>query len=286
MTGFGQAHFEDDFFSITCEVKSLNSRFLDLHFRTPANLKSKELDIRKILSDLLHRGKIDVNISIQAKATDGEAINEGLFKKRHSQLKSLASIANLSESEVFSLTFNSANFWEKSEYEISENHLSQVEKIVLESVNNLIVYRKREGESMLLDLNLKIDGILSAMTNIQKFNESRKLKQSEKLKSLIEKNVDKEHIDNPRLEQELLFYFEKWDINEELVRLKAHCDFFNEVVKNEITTKGKKLNFIAQEIGREINTIGAKSNLTEIQKEVVSMKESLEKIKELVLNIL
>jgi uncharacterized protein (TIGR00255 family) len=286
MTGFGQAHFEDDFFSIICEVKALNSRFLDIHFRTPANLKSKELDIRKTLSDLLHRGKIDINISIQAKTKNGDSINQELFKKRHTQLKSLSSIASLTDSEVFKLTFNSANFWEKSEYEINDDHLIQVENMVLQSVKNLIEYRKKEGESMLLDLNLKIDQILSDIINIQKFNETRKQKHSEKLKALIEKNVDKEHIDNSRLEQELLFYFEKWDINEEIVRLEAHCAFFKEVLENEISTKGKKLNFIAQEIGREINTIGSKSNLIEIQKEVVSMKESLEKIKELVLNIL
>ncbi len=286
MTGFGQSKVENDQMRVSCEIKSLNSRYLDLHLRTPANLKEKELEYRKALGEYLHRGKIEVVLSLELKIQAEDHMDSKAFTMRYNSLKKMHSELNESGQDLFALTLQTSNFWEKADLDIEEDMQNAVKDIVMSAAKGLMAYRHKEGESMDQDLRAQLEIIDSSVGAIRAMASGRKEIMHEKLSLLIEEKIGLDQLDQSRLEQELLFYLEKWDINEELVRLIAHCAFFTDVLNNNRVTKGKKLNFIAQEMGREINTTGAKANQVEIQQEVVKMKEALERIKELVLNIL
>ena len=286
MTGFGYGSIEMENQQISCELKSLNSRFLDLHIRMPLTIKEKELEVRQYLGQLLLRGKIELNLSFEQREGEVLEVDHEAFYEKYRTLESLAKGLGLKNEPLFSLAMEASDIWAHKGNNYNESHWPEIKSVIISAAENLMDYRLKEGESMAIDLTENLNNIQSYAKKIKTYSKNRKKDHAEKLKTIISTNITDESIDESRMEQEILYYVEKWDINEELVRLKSHCDFFHEIINNEIIAKGKKLNFITQEIGREINTIGSKANNIKIQQDVVEMKSSLEKIKEMVLNIL
>ncbi|HIF15482.1 MAG TPA: YicC family protein [Bacteroidetes bacterium] len=286
MTGFGYASTEKDNLQVSCEIKSLNSRFLDLHIRIPLSLKEKELNLRKYLGQLLSRGKIELNLLLDNNEPDVHEVDQKSFYEKYRSLESLAKGLGLNNEPLFTLAMNSTDIWSHQNKQFDESLWPEIKSVIVTAAEELMIYRQKEGEGMAVDLKENLNNIQVFAKKIKDYSKNRKQEHSAKLKAIISANIREESIDENRTEQEILFYIEKWDINEELVRLESHCDFFIEILNNEIIIKGKKLNFITQEIGREVNTIGSKANNINIQKDVVEMKSSLEKIKEMVLNIL
>jgi uncharacterized protein (TIGR00255 family) len=287
MTGYGKAIAETQQKKITIEIKSLNSKQFDLNTKMPWLYKEKEPEIRNLLSQKLDRGKID--LSIFCDMLDDEVvtvINKSAVRNYYNQFKEIASELEIDlDDQIFTAIMKLPDTLKTEKPEIPEEEWELVRNKIIESITMLNHYRIEEGNSILTDLKKCIGKILSFLASIETFEAGRISKIREKLVSLLEDNVGTENIDKNRFEQELIFYLEKYDINEEKVRLKTHCDYFLETVETE-SPNGKILNFISQEIGREINTIGSKANDASIQKLVVMMKDELEKIKEQTLNVL
>jgi uncharacterized protein (TIGR00255 family) len=287
MTGYGKAIAETPQRKITIEIKSLNSKQLDLNTKLPWLYKEKEPEIRNLISQKLDRGKIDFSIYLDM--LDDEVvtvINKSAVKNYHNQFKEIASELQIDlDDQIFTAIMKLPDTLKTEKPEMPEGEWEHVRTKIFESLTMIDNYRIEEGISINNDLNKCIGNILSLLEKIGSFEMGRITKVREKLNSLLEESVGSENVDKNRFEQELIFYLEKYDINEEKVRLKTHCDYFNETV-NTPAPNGKILNFIAQEIGREINTIGSKANDASIQKLVVMMKDELEKIKEQTLNVL
>jgi uncharacterized protein (TIGR00255 family) len=287
MTGYGKAIAETQQKKITIEIKSLNSKQLDLSTKLPWLYKEKEPEIRNMISQRLDRGKID--FSIFCDMLDGEGvtvINKSVVKSYYTQFTEIAEELKIKlDDQIFTAIMKLPDTLKTEKAEMPESEWEIVRSKIDESITMLDQYRIEEGKSIMTDLNKCIMKILALLESVATFETGRITKVREKLKTIIEENVASENIDKNRFEQELIFYLEKYDINEEKVRLKTHCDYFNETVTTP-SPNGKILNFIAQEMGREINTIGSKANDASIQKLVVMMKDELEKIKEQTLNIL
>jgi uncharacterized protein (TIGR00255 family) len=287
MTGYGKAIAETPQKKITIEIKSLNSKQLDLNTKFPWIYKEKEPEIRNLISQNLDRGKID--FSIYCDMLDDEVvtiINKSAVKNYYNQFKEIAAELTINlDDQIFTAIMKLPDTLKTEKREIPEGEWEVVKNQIIESIKMLDLYRIEEGNSIMTDLSKCIGKILSFLETIGTFEAGRITKIREKLMSLLEDNIIKEHLDKNRFEQEMIFYLEKYDINEEKVRLKTHCDYFLETMGTP-SPNGKVLNFIAQEIGREINTIGSKANDASIQKLVVMMKDELEKIKEQTLNIL
>lgn len=287
MTGYGKAIAETPQKKITIEIKSLNSKQLDLNTKLPWLYKEKEPEIRNLISQKLDRGKIDFNIYTDI--LEGEVatvINKAAVKNYYNQFKEIAGELNINlDDQIFTAIMKLPDTLKTEKAEMDEVEWDIVRNKIIESIDMLDLYRIEEGNSILTDLKKCIGKILSFLEDVGKFENGRIIKIREKLQLLLNENTGSENIDKNRFEQELIFYLEKYDINEEKVRLKTHCDYFIETV-NTPSPNGKILNFIAQEIGREINTIGSKANDSSIQKLVVMMKDELEKIKEQTLNVL
>lgn len=287
MTGYGKAIAETPQKKITIEIKSLNSKQLDLNTKLPWLYKEKEPEIRNIISQRLYRGKID--FSIFCDILDDEVvtvINKSAVRNYYNQFKEIAAELRIDlDDQIFTAIMKLPDTLKTEKPEISETEWEIVRNQIIESVTMLDLYRIEEGNSIMSDLNKCIGKILSLLETVETFEHGRVTKIREKLMSLLEENLGPEKVDKNRFEQEIIFYLEKYDINEEKVRLKTHCDYFIETLKTA-SPNGKILNFIAQEIGREINTIGSKANDASIQKLVVMMKDELEKIKEQTLNVL
>jgi uncharacterized protein (TIGR00255 family) len=287
MTGYGKAVAETPQKKITIEIKSLNSKQFDLNTKVPWLYKEKEPEIRNIISQKLDRGKID--FSIYCDMLDDEVatvINKAAVRNYYTQFREIAADLKIDlDDQIFSAIMKLPDTLKTEKPEISEEEWAIVRNQIIESVTMLDMYRIEEGLSIMNDLNKCIGKILSFLENIAAFEAGRITKIREKLNSLLEESIGSEKVDKNRFEQEIIFYLEKYDINEEKVRLKTHCDYFTETV-NTPAPNGKILNFIAQEMGREINTIGSKANDASIQKLVVMMKDELEKIKEQTLNVL
>jgi uncharacterized protein (TIGR00255 family) len=287
MTGYGKAIAETPQKKITIEIKSLNSKQLDLNTKLPWLYKEKEPEIRNLVSQRLDRGKID--LSIYFDLLDEEVatiINKSVVKNYYKQFKEIASDLDISlDDQIFSAIMKLPDTLKTDKQEIPEEEWEQARAKIIESINMLDQYRIEEGNSIMTDLNKCIGKILSLLQTVETFETGRIERIRERLKSSLEESMTKDSIDKNRFEQELIFYLEKFDINEEKVRLRTHCDYFLETI-NTSSPNGKILNFIAQEIGREINTIGSKANDASMQKQVVMMKDELEKIKEQTMNIL
>ena len=287
MTGYGKAIAETPQKKITIEIKSLNSKQLDLNTKLPWLYKEKEPEIRNIISQRLDRGKID--FSIYCDMLDDEVatvINKSAVRNYYNQFKEIAADLKIDlDDQIFSAIMKLPDTLKTEKPEISESEWEIVRNQILESVAMLDLYRIEEGNSIMTDLKKCISKILSLLETVETFEHGRITKIKEKLMSLLEDNLGTEKVDKNRFEQEIIYYIEKYDINEEKVRLKTHCDYFIETLKTA-SPNGKILNFIAQEIGREVNTIGSKANDASIQKLVVMMKDELEKIKEQTLNVL
>ena len=281
MTGFGkkETQYEDKHISI--EVRSLNSKNVDINLRSPSYLRELDPEIRKELTLKMYRGKIDVNIYVEFnRKTAPSKINIAAVKAYMKQLEGLGAS---SESERMAIALRLPETLSSEKDVLGEDEKKVLYEILNEVIKDLEGYRKNEGAELGKDISLRIDLIESHLQSAVKIDPERNTKIEEKLRSALEDL--KQEVDTNRFEQELIFYLEKFDITEEKVRLKNHLNYFREVMENDFPN-GKKLGFISQEIGREINTIGSKANHTELQKIVVQMKDELEKIKEQLLNVL
>jgi len=287
MTGFGKAVCELTKKVVTIEIKTLNSKQLDIYSRLPNIYKQKDMEIRNLLSQKLQRGKIECIITFEDTDIASTArINGPLVKEYFRQMSDLLKELNLENNDAILQTimrFPDALKIDKEELDESEWEL--VMKKILESIQAIEDFRKQEGKALHLDITSRVNGILAKLKEIKPYEEERITSIREKIDSNISEVFESNKIDQNRFEQELIYYLEKIDITEEKVRLENHCNYFFEVLEENITV-GKKLGFITQEMGREINTIGSKANHSEIQKIVVQMKDELEKIKEQLMNVL
>ena len=280
MTGFGKSSITSEIGDTLIEIKSLNSKTFDLNLNTHVFYKSIENEIRSLISSKLRRGKVELKLSLSSDEPTSY-LNKNIIEN---YVKDLKSVVKLDDTELLKIAVKLPEAFTKHSLEISEtqkkNILLQIENACLE----LIKFRIQEGSALESDLLHQISCIENHLSEICNLSTKRKEEIKEKLSNnLNELNIE---INNDRFEQELIYYLEKLDINEEIVRLENHLNFFKASIKSKDITKGKKLNFISQEIGREINTIGSKANHSLIQKHVVEMKDSLEKIKEQLLNVL
>jgi uncharacterized protein (TIGR00255 family) len=287
MTGYGKSIAETPLKKITIEIKSLNSKQLDVNTKLPWQYKEKEPEMKSIISQKLDRGKIDLSIFFDILDDENiPVINTSVVKKYFYQMKEISEELNLDLNEhILSTILRLPETLKTEKSELTEDEWELIKKQLLESINMLDLYRIEEGNALEKDLCNSLGRIISSLDSIEPFEEGRIKKVREKLLSILNENVNSENIDKDRFEQELIFYLEKFDINEEKVRLRKHCEYFIETL-NTPPPNGKILNFISQEIGREINTIGSKANDASIQKLVVMMKDDLEKIKEQSLNVL
>lgn len=290
MTGFGNHIYKDSYKTYHVEIRSINSKQLDFSCKIPPEFRDKENDIRKIISVLLERGKIECVISIEKndKITNNYFINSSMVKKHYGDLKEITDnlSLNIADSELLSIAMTIPDVVETTKIENSEEEWICLEETIQEACRLTNHCREIEGNILANDFKLHINLILQYLNEIIPFETERiQTIKSRLLKSLHEISDQSTPYDPNRFEQELLFYLEKLDFTEEKVRLAKHCDYFIETM-NENTSNGKKLSFICQEIGREINTLGSKSSEFNIQQKVVQMKDELEKIKEQLANIL
>lgn len=287
MTGYGKAMLETPQRKITVEIKSLNGKQADINTRLPWICKEKELDIRNMIIRRLERGKIDVSISFDT--MDGEAapvINRNNVKSYFSQLKEISNELGVNDDAgLLAVVMRLPDTLRTEKPELSDEEWERFSGLTEEALTMADLYRLEEGRAMEKDLSKSVASIVGYLDNLTAVEGDRISRMREKLSATLNEAVGSENIDRNRFEQELIFYLEKLDINEEKVRLRKHCDYFEETMKAE-GNHGKMLNFISQEMGREINTIGSKANDAAMQKLVVMMKDELEKIKELTLNIL
>ena len=287
MTGYGKSIVETPQKKITVEIKSLNSKQLDLNTKVPWLYKEKELEIRNTISQLLERGKIDFSIYFDILEDEGiPVINKTIVKSYFRQLRELAAEIDINiDDQIMPIIMRLPDTLKTEKPEVPEDEWKTVKENIIESVKVLDIYRAEEGRSIEADLRKRVSGILESLSEVEKFESGRTDKVREKLWAILSENNGTENIDKNRFEQELIFYLEKFDINEEKVRLRKHCEYFLETIGTP-APNGKVLSFITQEIGREINTLGSKANDASIQKLVVRMKDELEKIKEQTNNIL
>lgn len=287
MTGFGKAEFTTSERKVTVEIRSLNSKQLDLSVRIPSIYKDKESEIRSLISEQVGRGKVDLTVNVEHIAggtVEAGNISAELFKTYYSQITSIADSLSIQErNDIISSILRIPGVIENTTTEVSDEELASLMTAVQESVNALNSFRETEGAHLITDILKHVDKIEEYSLSVPQYEKERIDTIKERLKANLEQlSVT---VDQNRFEQEIIYYLEKLDITEEKVRLKQHIKYFRETVK-EGKDAGRKLGFITQEMGREINTTGSKANHTEIQKLVVQMKDELEKIKEQLCNIL
>lgn len=282
MTGFGKASMQIASKKVTVEIKSLNSKGTDLNVRLPYVYREKELAIRNEIATKLERGKIDCTVFIENTAdVTTSQINVAVVQSYINQLKQINPTAD--ETELMKMAIRIPDSLKTAREEIDENEWAEIHKTIIEAIENIITFRQDEGKSLEKEFQLRIANIRSNMYQALELDPERVQNIKTKLHHAITEL--KVTVDENRFEQELIYYLEKLDISEEKVRLTNHLDYFLETI-NEPNANGRKLGFITQEMGREINTMGSKSNHAEMQKLVVMMKDELEKIKEQVLNVL
>jgi uncharacterized protein (TIGR00255 family) len=287
MTGFGRAEQNVGDKTFLVDIKSLNGKQFELQLKMPAFLKPFEFEIRKILSSNLGRGTIDCSINLkQTGSSKPVTINIDLIKAYFKPVSELAEELNLDTSTILSSLLKLPEVITPTGDTLSDEEWQQFKSIMDAAISNLNDHRLDEGKSINDDLLLRIDNIMAHQEQVIALAPLRQQKIREGMVKLLQEHAGKENYDENRLEQELIFYIEKIDISEEQVRLNNHCSYFRDVLNEEAEEKGKKLSFILQEIGREINTTGAKAYDASIQKCVVMMKDELEKAKEQILNVL
>lgn len=287
MTGYGQAKAQYQDKTIKVDIRTLNGKSTDVRLKVPAQYRSIELDIRKSVLAQIQRGKIDVSISVDSPSgEENYAINKGVISQYYDELSSLNTELNASNTDILQLVMRIPNVVSVKDEEISTDEASAVSATVSQACQNLMEFREADGKPLRDDL-AEQSGIIQSLLNETPQHEATRLENLKtRMNANIQKHLEQERIDNSRFDQELFYYIEKLDISEEKTRLAQHLSYFNEVLNNDDTIKGKKLTFISQEIGREINTMGAKAQDTNIQRIVVNMKDALEKIKEQIANIL
>jgi uncharacterized protein (TIGR00255 family) len=287
MTGYGIAVFDSGNTKYTVEIKSLNSKFLELTLRIPKSFSEKEFQLRNECNKQIERGKVSLSINVEKADSTVKAagIDRDLLKHYYSQLKAVSDDLKEPVSNLLQLALNLPEVVKYEEETVSEEEWKIVEKTFQQAVANFQKFRADEGNVLEQDVKLRIGIILKNLELVEVEEPKRVPVIRERLNQFLSEAVGREAIDQNRFEQELIYFIDKLDITEEKIRLKTHCNYFIENLKNE-DANGKKLGFISQEIGREINTLGSKANDANIQKLVVGMKEELEKIKEQLLNVL
>jgi len=282
MTGFGKATLQLPTKKITVEIKSLNSKGLDLNTRMPSVFREMELGLRNQLSQKLERGKVDFSLYVEVTGEETSSkINVPIVKGYINQMKAV--IPNADETELMKMAVRMPDALKTERDEIDENEWKQIQTVIDEALQNIVQFRIDEGVSLEKEFLHRIANIMTLMNNAVAYDAERVETVKMRLRTALDEL--KENVDENRFEQELIFYLEKYDITEEKVRLENHLNYFIETLAGT-EANGRKLGFITQEMGREINTMGSKSNHSEMQKLVVMMKDELEKIKEQVLNVL
>jgi uncharacterized protein (TIGR00255 family) len=283
MTGYGKAEGMLPNKKISIEIKSLNSKQIDMNVRMPGSYREKELEVRQQIGAQLKRGKIDVSFFVEHTGVNSnQSINKELVKEYYKQMKSLSEEVG-SEDSIMDIVMRLPDVLKTEKESINENEWAFVQDLLNKAVHNIHDFRKSEGKALELDFIQRIDAIKSIVDDIDKTEKGRVEETRKRILDRLE-NL-KVSVDQNRFEQELVYYIEKLDVTEEIVRLNNHLQYFKENLNSD-ESQGKKLGFICQEIGREVNTIGSKSNDAEMQQKVVIMKDELEKIKEQILNVL
>ena len=284
MTGYGKSSGVFNGKTVSVELRSLNSKSLDLYVKTPNAYRDKELIIRKLIGEQLERGKIDVSVSIENSVNSKNVeINKELAQVYYNDLKKLNDLTANSAVDYISLILKMPDIFTQTTEEITEEEISFLMNLIQLACENLNEFRKQEGLALEKEYSEKIEDIRLLLLAVEPFEALRIETVKEKIRKGLEE-LENTTIDESRLQQELIYYLEKLDVSEEKMRLTNHLDYFIETM--QIQASGRKLGFITQEIGREINTLGSKSNHAEMQKIVVNMKDNLEKIKEQILNTL
>jgi len=287
MTGYGRVSRNYLDKTIIVEIRSLNSKFTDLRLKAPQHYKEKEPDIRKILTERLERGKIDFTLEINSSTgEDGFALNIPLFKRYVVELRQLSAELQVETGDLLQAVLRLPNVVSSANEDIEEKEWENVYSAIKEAIEQFEQFRASEGNVLKEELRSRIVLIQENLEKVGPLEGERVVRMRQRLHQNLEESLGKEKIDENRFEQEIIHYLEKLDITEEKVRLAQHCKYFIEELSQPGTQKGRKLSFISQEIGREINTLGAKAYSSEIQRLVVVMKDELEKIKEQVANCL
>jgi uncharacterized protein (TIGR00255 family) len=287
MTGYGRAIRTFDDKSVSIEVRALNSKMTDIRFKMPFTYKEKEIELRRILTDQAERGKIDVAINVKSlSGEDDFVLNHDLFRRYYKELNSLTTELKIKSNDMLGAILRLPNVVGTDDEGVPDDQWEATQSALAEALENFKKYRLQEGAAMEKDLRLRVANIASLLKETAPFEVERIVKLRARLRQNLEEFMSKENVDENRFEQEVLFYLEKIDITEEKVRLGQHCVYFTEILDDKKnTSKGRTLNFVAQEIGREINTLGSKAYSSDIQHLVVQMKDELEKMKEQIANL-
>lgn len=288
MTGFGSAIRTYDPYKISVEVKSLNSKFSDIRIKAPAELSMLEMDIRQLTLEKLLRGKVDVQLTMEGQNMDSNVseIDERVFTNYYHQIHRLADELNFEPSHILPSIIQLPGVVKLMEFKVDQQMKITIIEAVEEALDALMSHRKTEGRALAQALTESTQKIIRGQEKIAESEQERITQVKERLQQNLEQHIPPDKIDTGRYEQELIYYLDKMDIHEEMVRLRQHCEYFLSELQNCDLIKGKKLSFISQEMGREINTLGAKANHSEIQRLVVEMKNELDKIKEQLANVL
>lgn len=286
MTGFGKSATSINQKKISIEIRSLNSKQADISIRIPAVYKEKELELRAKINQYLERGKIEFNLYVeQTVATPNYQINESLFKNYYNELKRLSDELG-EQSDLIKIVAGMPDVFQKEEKQaLDESEWETIVELTTQALQDIDAYRTDEGNTLQKEMVIRINNIQQLLNKVELYEKERIVVVKERIEQHLKDALGNNQIDTERLEQELIFYIEKFDVSEEKQRLQSHLNYFLDTMK-ETSSQGKKLGFISQEMGREINTLGSKANHAEMQKLVVEMKDELEKIKEQVLNIL
>lgn len=287
MTGFGKAEIQREGERIAIELRTLNSKQTDMYFKLPAQYKELEMEMRGTLGERLMRGKAELTVSHEGAMDKRAVINQALAAEYYAQLTQMEQSLGIEPggADLLALIMRMPDVLQTERSELDEEHSAVMLDLLTEACDRLDEYRLQEGATLSKDLKDQITAIQGLQKEIEPFIDPRIDRIRDRIQRNLEQQMDGKDVDKSRFEQELIFYIEKYDVSEEMIRLGNHCTYFCETLNSEGAT-GKKLGFIAQEIGREINTLGAKSYDADMQKIVVQMKDHLEKIKEQALNVL
>jgi uncharacterized protein (TIGR00255 family) len=285
MTGFGKAKINVKNKQIIAEVKSVNSKQLDLGLRLPLSLRDKEADFRNLIAEVAERGKVDFSIYFDGESSERKMVlNKVLASNYYKELMLFAKDVRADSSNLLGMVMNLPDVFKQEISVADEEEIKKVKSLIQSALNEFNAFRKSEGLTLGKELEKRILLILGLLKKVEQADGKRIKLIKERIRKELHDIINKERVDQNRFEEELIYYVEKMDITEEKVRLKTHCDYFLSTLKEK--SSGRKLGFISQEIGREINTIGSKANDAAIQKMVVQMKDELEKIKEQLMNVL
>jgi uncharacterized protein (TIGR00255 family) len=288
MTGYGRIQKSFDNYTVTVEIKSINSKTFDLRVRLPMLYQSKEIELRRLLGNELIRGKVDFSMHLSGSANSDFKIDSSTFEAYFNQLNEISGKMGLDKGDLLYTITRLPGVVVQNDGDVSEDEWAQLELLIMEALKKTNAFREQEGLVLMNDMKMRIDTILTLLLQVEPFEKERMEKVRQRISGNFEQFIPAGKMDENRFEQEILYYLDKLDITEEKTRLLQHCNFFQQVCadKKDSLDKGKKLNFIIQEIGREVNTLGSKANFADIQRIVVMMKGEADKVKEQLANIL